>query len=148
MITVLIADDYQIVRLGLTHIIEEQDDMSVIARAKNGEEAIKKTIDLEPDVVIMDVHMPNMDGLTATEKIKEVNSKSKVIMLTMDDRDDLLFQSLKAGALGYLLKSDSDKDLITAIRTVHEGQIYLKPEDIKRLLENYLTMTRIHRRSV
>lgn len=138
MITVLIADDYQIVRLGLTHIIEEQKDMIVLEKASNGKEAIEKAANYKPDVIIMDIHMPEMNGIEATRKLKKMNEDVKVIILTMNDKEELFLESLKAGALGYLLKSDDDNDLINAIRTVKDGKIYLKQKDMKRLLDNYV----------
>lgn len=138
MIRILIADDHDIIRRGLTHMINEKDDMSVIANAKNGEEAVIKALNLQPDIVIMDIHMPRKDGLQATKEILRRNSSIKIIILTSDDRKDTSFRSLEAGALGFLLKSNTEFDLIDAIRTVYRGSAYLKPDVTKQLLDNYV----------
>lgn len=139
MIKVVIADDHQIIRTGITHIINEQPDMKVIAKAKDGVEAVAQALDLEPDIVIMDIHMPHKDGLTATKEIIHNNDSIKVIILTTNNENELSLSAIKAGALGFLLKSDSDEDLLEAVRTVYNGSAFLKPDTTKQLLDNYMT---------
>lgn len=139
MIEIVIADDHQIIRKGITHIINEQTDMKVIAKAKDGAEAVEKALDLQPDIVIMDIHMPHKDGLTATREIIRGNNRIKVIVLTTNNKKDLSLSAIEAGALGFLLKSDSDADLLEAVRTVYNGSAFLKPDTTKKLLDNYIT---------
>lgn len=149
MITVLIADDHQILRSGLALIINEQPDMRVISIAKDGEEAVENALKLQPNIVIMDYNMPYKNGLEAAEEILKENEDTKVIILTTSDDRDLMFRSLHAGALGFLLKSHSGEDLIEAIRTVNKGHAYLKPDATKKLIEDYVSITKrnIRRRS-
>ncbi len=138
MIQILVADDHDIIRRGLTHMINEMDDMAVIANAGNGEEAVTKALYLQPDIVIMDIHMPRKNGIQATEEIVKKDEAIKVIMLTSDETEEAPLRSLEAGALGFLLKSDTEDDLFEAIRTVYQGSVYLKPNITKKLLDNYI----------
>lgn len=138
MIQILVADDHDIIRRGLTHMINEMDDMAVIANAENGEEAVTKALYLQPDIVIMDIHMPRKNGIQATEEIVKKDEAIKVIMLTSDETEEAPLRSLEAGALGFLLKSDTEDDLFEAIRTVYQGSVYLKPNITKKLLDNYI----------
>lgn len=139
MIKIVIADDHPIIRTGITHIINEQTDMKVIAKAEDGVEAVEKALDLEPDIVIMDIYMPHKDGLTATKEIIHNNDSIKVIILTTENKDNLSLSAIEAGALGFLLKSDSDEDLLEAVRAVYNGSAFLKPDTTKQLLDNYIT---------
>lgn len=138
MISVLLADDHAIVRSGIKHMINSQTDMEVIDEAENGEEAVQKALNKQPDVIIMDLNMPKKSGLVATKQINEANSKSKIIVLTMHEGKEYLFNALQAGASSYLLKSYHEDDLIKAIRTVHRGEAYLYPNATKLLLEEYM----------
>src|SRR5699024_7811766 len=139
MINIVIADDHQIIRTGITHIINEQTDMKVIAKAKDGDEADEKALSLEPDIVIMDIHMPYKDGLTGKKEIIQNKDSIKVIILTTENKDDLWLAAIEAGALGFLLKSDSDEDVHEAVRTVYNGSAFFKPDTTKQLLDNYMT---------
>lgn len=147
MIRVLIADDHQILRSGLALIINEQPDMRVISYAKDGKEAVQNTLSLQPDIVVMDYNMPLKNGLQATKEIVKENGQTKIIMLTTTDDRELMTRSLQAGALGFLLKSHSGDDLIEAIRTVNKGYAYLKPDATKKLIEDYVSITRRNFRS-
>lgn len=149
MIRVLIADDHQILRSGLALIINEQPDMRVVSFAKDGVEAVQNALKTNPDIVIMDYNMPRKNGLEAAEEILKANEQTKIIIFTTSDDRDLMFRSLHAGALGFLLKSHSGEDLIEAIRTVNKGYAYLKPDATKMLIEDYIsaTKTRARRRS-
>ncbi|WP_332651522.1 response regulator transcription factor [Lysinibacillus sp. 54212] len=138
MISVLLADDHAIVRSGIKHMINSQDDMRVIDEAENGEEAVHKALEKKPDVIIMDLNMPKKSGLVATKQINETNNKMKIIVLTMHEGKEYLFHALQAGASSYLLKSYHENDLLEAIRTVYRGEAYLYPNATKLLLEEYM----------
>lgn len=138
MISVLLADDHAIVRSGVKYMIDCQPDMKVVYEAENGEEVVHKTLENQPDVVIMDLNMPKKSGLLATKQIHEVNSDIKIIVLTMHESKEYLFRALQAGASSYILKSYNEDDLIDAIRTVHDGNAYLYPKATKLVLEEYM----------
>ncbi|WP_062109083.1 response regulator [Bacillus niameyensis] len=138
MISILLADDHSIVRSGIKLLIDSQTDMKVNYEAENGEEAVLIALEKNPDIVIMDLNMPKINGLVATRQIKETKSDIKIIVLTMHDDREYIFRVLQAGASSYLLKSNHDNDLIEAIRTVHQGGAYLYPEATKHLLEDYI----------
>ncbi|MFE8703130.1 response regulator [Cytobacillus sp. FJAT-54145] len=139
MIKVIIADDHAIVRSGIQMLINSQEDMEVIETAEEGEQAIRKTVELKPDVVVMDLNMPpGKNGLFATKQLKELVPQIHIIVLTMHDDKEYIFKVLQAGASGYILKSAEDMDLLTAIRTVSNGEAYLYPKATKALIENYL----------
>lgn len=137
MISVLIADDHSMVRSGLKHIIDEQSDMKVISEATNGVEAVEKTLELQPDVIIMDLKMPQKNGLIATEQILEQDGATKIIVLTMYDEKEYMLRILQAGALGFLLKSHGADELLDAIRAVYKGEAYLPPSATKVLIKEY-----------
>ncbi|TDD86715.1 response regulator [Actinomadura rubrisoli] len=134
MIRVLIADDEHLVRSGLRRILETAGDIRVIAEAGDGSAAVAATARHRPDVVLMDVRMPGMDGLTAAERIP---AEAKVVMLTTFDLDDHVHRALRAGAVGFLLKDTSPRDLIAAVRTVAAGNALLAPTVTKRLIAHY-----------
>jgi len=138
VIKILLADDHSIVRTGLKLLINEHPDMEVISEAKDGEEAVHKAIELEPNVVIMDLKMPKKNGLLATKQINEANNDIKIIVLTMYDEKEYIFRVLQAGASSFLLKSHHEDDLIKAIRAVSEGEAYLYPNATKLLLNDYI----------
>lgn len=142
MITVLIADDHQILRSGLALIINEQPDMKVVSYAKNGKEAVQKTLQIKPNIVVMDYNMPHKNGIDATKEILREIEQTKIIMLTMNDDPDIMTRSLQAGALGFLLKRHSGDDLIEAIHTVNIGHAYLKPDAARILIEDYVSVTK------
>lgn len=138
-IRIIIADDHAIVRSGLEMMVNIQDDMEVIDTASDGQEAYQKSIQLKPDIIIMDLNMsPGENGLTATRKLKEAMPEIKVLILTMHDDREYIFRLLQAGASGYILKSAEDLDLINAIRTVQKGEAYLYPKAQKLLIEDYM----------
>ncbi|RKX70815.1 DNA-binding response regulator [candidate division WOR-3 bacterium] len=133
MIRVLIVDDHDIVREGLKRILAEYRDVEVVGEATCGEEAIQLIRKLNPDVILMDISMPGMDGLEATKRITERWPKVKVLVLTVHPEDTYAVRILKAGALGYLQKNCGPDDLITGIRTVYQGARFLLPEVAQRL---------------
>ncbi|MDU2065855.1 MAG: response regulator transcription factor [Sporomusaceae bacterium] len=136
---VLIADDHAVVRAGLAMMINSQDDMEVVGEAADGQEAVAVALKLQPQVVLMDLRMPpGENGLVATARIREAAPAIRVLILTMHDDEEYLFQSLKAGAAGYILKTALDFDVIRAIRSVSKGESYLYPSAAKCLIEDFL----------
>ncbi|MBI2847298.1 MAG: response regulator transcription factor [Chloroflexi bacterium] len=137
-IRVLVADDHTLIRRGIVGLLNTQPDMQVVEEAGTGEEAIIKAVAGSPDIVLMDIGMPGINGLDATRAIKRQLAEVQVLILTMHDREDYLFQALRAGALGYVLKGADIQDLLTAVRSVHRGEVYLFPPVAKKLLADYL----------
>jgi two-component system, NarL family, response regulator len=134
-IKILIADDHFVVRSGLAAMVEAQQDMTVVAEAANGLEAVIKYQEMRPDVVLMDLQMPEVDGATAIKSIKNDFPKAKIIVLTTYDGDEDIFRALKVGAAGYLLKDAERSEILSAIRTVNSGQKYLNPNVALKLAE-------------
>ncbi|MDO8586922.1 MAG: response regulator transcription factor [Armatimonadota bacterium] len=132
-ITVLIADDHAILREGLTGLLEEQDDIRIVGAAVNGADAVAKARELKPDVLVLDLIMPEMDGITALEVIAREAPDTRTIVLTGVDDDDLLARSIKAGAVGYLLKDVASSQLMDAIRAVAGGGCWM-PSDLTQKL--------------
>ncbi|KNF09483.1 two component transcriptional regulator, LuxR family [Gottschalkia purinilytica] len=126
-ITVLIVDDHSLMREGLKQIIELEEDIEVIEQASNGEEAIQKAINNKPDVILMDINMPDMNGIEALRRLKDIGVSSKVIMLTIHDDKEYLYETIKIGASGYVLKDADSDSLIKAIRDVYIGKTYIQP---------------------
>lgn len=122
---ILIVDDHAILRAGLKMLLEKEDDFEIIGEAENGKEAIKKNKLLKPDVVLMDITMPDMNGLEATKKLLHDNSFVKILVLTMHEEPEYFQEFIKIGAKGYVLKKAADTELINAIRTVSSGNIFV-----------------------
>ena len=135
---VLIAEDHTIVRQGLSALINRQPDMRVVGEAQDGKEAVEKTKELCPDVVLMDIAMKHMNGLEATARIKKMVPEVKVLVLTMYENEEYIFQILRVGASGYLLKEASMTELIAAIKAVNKGGSYLSPSISKKVIEDYI----------
>jgi DNA-binding NarL/FixJ family response regulator len=133
-IRVLLAEDHEIVRDGLAAIIDYQADMTVVGHACNGEEAVERFAELQPDITLMDLRMPGMGGALAIEAIRKKFGDARIIVLTTYDGDENIYRALKAGARGYLLKDSGKDDLLSAIRAVHEGRSYVPPEIATRLV--------------
>ncbi|MEZ4737230.1 MAG: response regulator transcription factor [Caldilineaceae bacterium] len=138
-IRVLLVDDHMVVRIGLRALIDGEPDMVVVGEAANGVEAIAQATVLLPDVIVMDISMPEMDGLEATRRIRASLPACHILILTVHAQERYLFPVLKAGGAGYVLKSTVDTELLDAIRTVAEGGAFLYPSATKLLLEDYLT---------
>lgn len=136
-IRVLVADDHAIVREGLISALRLEGDIDVVGQASNGREAIDKAVELEPDVIIMDISMPGCGGLEATSVLAHQLPQAKVLILTISDREEDLFQAVRFGARGYLLKSTSIDDILAAVRQVAEGQAILSPYIAGKLLEEF-----------
>jgi DNA-binding NarL/FixJ family response regulator len=138
MIRVLIADDHTLVRQGIRLLLETAADMQVVGEASNGAEAIRLARELKPDLVLMDIAMPVVDGLEATREIKREQPGVQILALTMHEGEDYFFKILAAGAAGYVLKRAAANDLLTAIRTVASGEVFLYPSVAKKLVADYL----------
>jgi len=138
-IRVLLVDDHMIVRIGLKALINAEPDMEVIGEADNGAEGVAAALALAPDVVVMDISMPAMDGLEATRRIRQERPTVQVLILTVHAHEKYLFPVLKAGAAGYVLKSTVDTELLDAIRTVARGGAFLYPSATRMLLEDYIS---------
>jgi DNA-binding NarL/FixJ family response regulator len=137
LIRVLIADDQALVRSGFRMILEARADLEVVGEAENGETAIELARELEPDVVLMDVRMPVLDGVEATRRLLEAGSEARVIILTTFDLDEYVFEALRAGASGFLLKDVQPAQLVEAIRVVASGEALLAPSITRRLLDRF-----------
>lgn len=133
-IRILIADDHLIIRQGLRLILETEDGFELVGEAANGAEALKLCAELKPDVVLMDLRMPEMDGLTAIERLSQVQPEVAVVILTTFNEDELIVRGLRAGAKGYLLKDTGRETLFETIRAAARGTALLKPEVMARLL--------------
>jgi DNA-binding NarL/FixJ family response regulator len=138
-IKVLLVDDHAIVRQGLRTFLELQDDIEVVGEAENGAEAVELAQQREPDVVLMDLVMPEMDGIEATRQICAIRPGTKVIALTSFAGDDNVFPAIKAGAAGYQLKDVSPSDLVDAVRAAYRGETLLHPEIAKKLMTEVAT---------
>jgi two-component system, NarL family, response regulator LiaR len=135
VIKVLIVDDHQVVRQGLRTFLELHDDIAVVGEAGDGEAGVAMVRQLAPDVVLMDLVMPRLDGISATRKVKELGVGTKVIALTSFTEDDKVIPAIQAGASSYLLKDVSPDDLVEAIRAVHRGEARLHPNIAQILME-------------
>ncbi|BCB75282.1 response regulator transcription factor [Phytohabitans flavus] len=137
MIRVLVADDHHLVRTGFRVILEIEEDIEVIGEASDGAQAVDLAASARPDVVLMDVEMPGVDGLEATRRIVAADAGSSVLILTTFDRDDYLFAALQAGASGFLLKNGTPEALVDAIRVVARGDALLAPEITRRVIATF-----------
>jgi two-component system response regulator NreC len=141
-IRILLADDHTILRAGLKMMLNAQPDMEVIGEAQDGRQALHETQRLQPDIVLMDITMPDINGIEATKQIKRAQPEVKVLILTMHEHDEYIFQALRAGASGYMLKEAADTELITALHVVQSGQFYLSPAAQSVMVGDYLQRVR------
>lgn len=137
-INVLLADDHSVLRDGLAALLESQEGFAVVAHAQNGREAVRKTAELKPDVVIMDIVMPELDGIEATRLIHASSASTQVVILSMYSTSEHIFRALQAGAKGYLLKESAGAELLAAVRSVHAGRRYLSQKITETVLDNYV----------
>ncbi|MCA9887768.1 MAG: response regulator transcription factor [Anaerolineae bacterium] len=137
-INVLIVDDHAVVRAGIRMLIESDPDLKIVGECENGQEAVDQVEALQPDVVLMDVTMPVMDGVEATRLIKSADGSPSVLAMTIHEGPDYFFQMLQAGASGYVPKRAAPDDLLRAIHVVAEGNVFLEPQVAKELVSDYL----------
>jgi DNA-binding NarL/FixJ family response regulator len=135
---ILVADDHPIVRSGLRKVLDSKPDMKVVAEAEDGAEAVRLALAAEVHVAILDVSMPRMTGIQAAEELHRHKPEVKLLMLSMYDSEQFLFESLRAGASGYVLKSDADQDIVEAVRRTMRGQSFLYPSAISTLVRDYV----------
>jgi DNA-binding NarL/FixJ family response regulator len=135
---ILVADDHPIVRSGLKTVLDAQPDLQVVAEAEDGAEAVKKALAEDVDLAILDVSMPKTTGIQAAEELRRRKPDLRLLMLSMYDSEQFLFQSLKAGASGYVLKSEADQDLVEAVRHTMRGQSFLYPSAISALVKDFV----------
>lgn len=140
--TILIVDDQPIVRSGFATILDGYDDLTVVGEAADGEEAVRLARALRPDVVLMDIRMPELDGLQATRRILAADASARILVLTTFDLDEYVYDALRGGASGFVLKDDPPEQLITAIRTVAAGDALLSPTITRRVIEEFVRVQR------
>jgi DNA-binding NarL/FixJ family response regulator len=141
MVRVLIADDQPLVRAGFRMIIDSEDDLTIVGEAENGRDAVEQAQRLRPDVVLMDIRMPEVDGVEATRRLAgpDAGEPVKVLVLTTFDLDEYVYESLRAGASGFLLKDVPADDLVAAVRTVARGDAVVAPSITRRLIDRFAT---------
>ncbi|MFF9117412.1 response regulator [Streptomyces massasporeus] len=138
MTTVLIADDQPLQRFGSRMLLESQDDMTVAGEAANGSEAVRMTAELHPDVVLMDIRMPGLDGIEATRRITAAGDRTRILIVTTFDQDEYAYAGLRAGASGFLVKDAQPEELLAGIRAVATGDAVVAPSLTRRLLDAYV----------
>jgi two-component system, NarL family, response regulator NreC len=137
LIRIMLVDDHDVVRTGLKSFLETQPGITVVAQAGSGEAALAMAGDIQPDVVVMDITMPNMDGMEATRLLKKICPNTKILALTVHEDRQYFFEMLAAGASGYLTKQAAADELVSAIRMIAQGNVYLQPVLARWLLEDY-----------
>ena len=142
-IRILLADDHTLMRAGIRALLEKQDDMEVVGEAAEGREALQKTVTLHPDVVLMDIAMPGMDGIETTKCVKGQAPDVQILALTMLEDERYFFQIVQAGASGFLIKGALPDELLSAVRAVAAGNVYLYPALAKSLAGEYLSQTKV-----
>lgn len=141
-IRVLLADDHTILRAGLRMMLDAQPDIEVVGEASDGKQALAEAQRLQPHVVLMDITMPEMNGIEATRQVKRTLDSTRVLILTMHENEEYLFQVLRAGASGYILKEAAGTELISAIRIVYSGRFYMSPSAQSMMVGDYLQRVR------
>jgi DNA-binding NarL/FixJ family response regulator len=141
-IRIIVADDHALFRQALRTVLEDEPDLELVAEAGDGEEAVRLAEEFVPDVVLMDVRMPKLAGIEAARRLKETLPSTKIVMLTVSDEEEDLFDAIKAGASGYLLKEINPDEVARAVRQIHGGQSLLSPSMASKLLTEFATMTR------
>ena len=136
MINVLLVEDHELYRMGLSMLLGKADDINLVAEASDGLDGIKKARELSPDVILMDIGLPNVDGIEATQRIKEFNPSVKILIFTSRDSENDVFESFKAGADGYIMKGATPEQTISAIKSVYEGVGWIDPNIAKMVFSN------------
>jgi len=141
-IRIMLADDHTVIRRGLRALLERQSGFAVVAEAADGREAVETAAVVQPDVAVIDIGMPNINGIEAARRITEKRPETAVVILSMHADESYVLRALKSGARGYLLKDSPEEDLIDAIRAVHAGKAFFSPEISKMLAEDYMRQMR------
>jgi DNA-binding NarL/FixJ family response regulator len=141
---ILVADDHPIVRSGLKSVLDSEPDLQVVAEAADGQDAVRRGLSADVDLAILDVSMPKLTGIQAAAELHKRRPELKLLMLSMYDGEQFLFESLRAGASGYVLKSDADNDIAEACRRTMRGQSFLYPSAIATLVRDYVEQPRAH----
>jgi DNA-binding NarL/FixJ family response regulator len=139
-ITVLLADDHRIVRQGLRALLEKEGDMVVVGEASNGRDAVRLTVEMSPDVIVLDISMPEMNGIEAARRIIADNPASRILVLSMHGDKRFVVEMFRAGVKGYLLKDCATDELVRAIRTIHAGETYLSPQIAGLVVKDFIKM--------
>jgi DNA-binding NarL/FixJ family response regulator len=142
VIRVLVVDDQTMVRAGFRLLLADEPDIEVVAEASNGRDAVAQAARFRPDVVLMDIRMPEMDGLEATRRILATDTDARVLILTTFDLDDYVFEALRAGASGFVLKDEPPEQLLAAVRTIAAGEALLSPSVTRRVIKRFATVRR------
>lgn len=142
MIRVVVADDQDLVRAGFRMILDQEPDIEVVGEAADGAAAVDLALQVLPDVILMDIRMPELDGLTATRRIVAAHQATRILILTTFDREDYVYEALSAGASGFLLKTAPPSRLVEGVRTVHADEELLAPSITRRLIADYVTRPR------
>jgi NarL family two-component system response regulator LiaR len=142
-ITIVLGEDHLITRQGILRLLEDEEGLAIVGEASNGEEAVQLVTELKPDVVIMDIAMPKLNGIEATRQIKVTHPRTGVLILSAYDDDEYVFAMLKAGAAGYLLKSVSGDELVRAINAIHNGEPVLDPTIAKKVMNYFKFQNKI-----
>jgi two-component system response regulator NreC len=141
-IRLMLVDDHEVVRIGLKNFLQAQEGLEVVAEANNGEDAVRVAMETQPDIILMDITMPGVDGLEATRRLRVLCPKCLIIALTVHDDKQYCMQMLAAGATGYITKQAAGDDLVSAIHTVYAGNVFLQPALARWLLEDYQRLSR------
>ncbi|MBT8363275.1 MAG: response regulator transcription factor [Deltaproteobacteria bacterium] len=139
-VRIILADDHTIVRQGLAKLLEGERDLKVVGEAEDGRQAVNQVQKLKPDIVLMDIAMPNLNGIEATRQIKKISPQTRVIILSMHSHDRYINELFGLGASGYLLKNSTGTDIINAIHAALKGNTYLSPSISRRVIEDYISM--------
>ena len=142
-ITILLADDHTVVRQGIVKLLEGEKNFKVIGEAGNGRDTVSKVEQFKPDVVLMDISMPLLNGIEATRQIKRISPQTKVIILSMHSHDRFIGELLTLGASGYLVKDSTGADIITAINAAMKGDTFLSPSISRKIIENYVSLKKV-----
>lgn len=137
-VRILIADDHEVVRRGMCALLEGREGWEICGQATDGRQAVEMAKQLNPDVIILDVGMPNLNGLAATRQLAQQNSKYKIIVLTIDDSDEVIREALDAGARGFVLKSDAARDLVSAVEALQRNRMFFTPRVNDMVLAGFL----------
>ena len=143
ILRLLVADDQAVVRMGFTAMLDSQPDMSVIGTAQDGQQAVRMAREFTPDVVLMDIRMPVLDGIEATRQLSQGEAAPRVLVLTTFDLDDYVYDALRAGASGFLLKDATPEEILAAVRVVGAGEALLAPSVTRRLIAEFATRKRL-----